>query len=237
MMRELALADMADERDRLRCELAAAAALAERNAATIAELTALVAGWRGWGAIAIRQLRDATDPGPGLVAEITTSEWDTILATPATDPKTPRSEAAESPPVAFGEKPNTGHPAGGRAVMVRNCTVETLWVPPDDGSDAHEPVVDDDPELRGDTTGLYAEYARPPLVYERLFVAVHTTDAHEPVPHTPVDVVVDLLSKRMVAAPDRQRLGKALDEANVSTPGEGGIPARALNGGDGRPTW
>jgi hypothetical protein len=41
--------------------------------------------------------------------------------TPASDPETPRKSAAESPPVASGEKPNTGHPAGGRASTVHSA--------------------------------------------------------------------------------------------------------------------
>jgi hypothetical protein len=48
------------------------------------------------------------------------------------------------------------------------------------------------------------------------------TEADDPQPaqQNPVDVVVNLLGKRMVAEPDKQRLGRALDAANAPAAGD-----------------
>jgi hypothetical protein len=60
-------------------------------------------------------LADATSPGPALVGKTRGA----IMGTPRPDSETPRTSDAESAADLSGGKPNTGHPAGGRAMPAR----------------------------------------------------------------------------------------------------------------------
>jgi hypothetical protein len=84
-----------------------------------------------------------------------------------------------------------------------------------------------------DPAACEAEYQR----INRAATSDDGSDAHEPQSDAansinPVDLVVDALGKRLVPAPDRARLGRALDAANAPA-SDAGIPSRALRGGNG----
>jgi rubrerythrin len=159
-----------------------------------------------WATEPVTVLHDATLPGPALVAETRAA----IMGTPRPDSETPRSKAAESAIDLSGEKPNTGHPAGGRALSNYECGVcgfDENLTPGDHWCPMCTEARGLDMMMRCNGFRL-----RPG---ESFAMDDDGSDAHEPAPPTEIDIVVDALGKRLVPQPDRARLGRALDAANA----------------------
>jgi hypothetical protein len=146
-------------------------------------------------------LTDATDPGPALVAETAA----TIRATEFSFSDDCWKYALSDGTIAKGNPGDARMPCGmpfsERSQWGANQVART-----DDGSDAHEPQA-----MMARLGGIMDRALRDSVT----ILPTDSDDPQSPAPETAIDTVVDALGKRLVGAPDRQRLGRALDVANA----------------------